>query len=161
MVAIFTFIPSAFEATSAAVISKYLFGMPWVVAFLLGYTLACAGPAILVPCFIKLQDKGYGVKKGIGGILIAACTLDDISMIIINGIILKITIGQIDTTQSSQTRNKEIGMMFVQLVCGVIIGILLGLLGLLFNKYNHMKYTMLLKATYSMMVIIVMPMVAN
>jgi NhaP-type Na+/H+ or K+/H+ antiporter len=161
MVALFTFIPSAFEATTIAVISRYVFEMPWVIAFLLGYTIACAGPAILVPCYIRLQDKGYGVKKGIGGILIAACTLDDIMMIIINGIILKLTIELIDPTQPKRTTNIDIGMVFVQFVSGVLIGILLAYLGLLFNKYLHKKHTMLLKAIYCMIVIIGFPMIAN
>jgi NhaP-type Na+/H+ or K+/H+ antiporter len=67
----------------------------------------------------------------------------------------------IDPSIPIKTRNKDIGMMFLQLICGVIIGLLLGLVGLLFNKYNHMKHTMFFKAFYAMTIIASLPMVAN
>jgi NhaP-type Na+/H+ or K+/H+ antiporter len=56
MVILFTFVPSAIEASVAAVLGHFIFGMPWVVAFFLGYTLACAGPAILIPACIRLSN---------------------------------------------------------------------------------------------------------
>jgi NhaP-type Na+/H+ or K+/H+ antiporter len=145
----------------AAIIAKYLFGMPWVVAFLLGYTIACISPSVLVPCLIKLIEKGYGSKKGIPTSLIAAGTFDDIVLIICNGICLNITIGRITPSATSKSLALAIIMLFVQIISGFIIGGLMGIIGLIFNKLPKYKYLLHAKTVYCMICIIAFPVVAD
>lgn len=57
-----------------------------VIAYTLGYTLACIGPAILDVLMFRLVKLGYGSAKGIPLLLIAAGPIDDMICIINNGI---------------------------------------------------------------------------
>ena len=46
--------------------------------FMLGFVLAAVSPAVVVPCLLSLQEKGYGVDKGIPTLVIAAASVDDV-----------------------------------------------------------------------------------
>ncbi|KAB0343318.1 hypothetical protein FD754_020244, partial [Muntiacus muntjak] len=70
--------PCLMEACSTAVISHFLMNFPWQWAFLLGFVVGAVSPAVVVPSMLHLQEKGYGVEKGIPTLLIAASSLDDI-----------------------------------------------------------------------------------
>lgn len=52
--------------------------------------MAAVSPAVIIPCLFELQDLGYGVKKGIHTLVIAAATLNDIICIALFGIVLGI-----------------------------------------------------------------------
>lgn len=71
-------LPLAFEATTMAVVSHLLLGLPWVWGFILGFVLGAVTPAVVVPSMLLLQKEGYGVEQGIPTLLIAACSCDDI-----------------------------------------------------------------------------------
>nr|CAI9698093.1 unnamed protein product [Rangifer tarandus platyrhynchus] len=70
--------PCLMEACSTAVISHFLMNFPWQWAFLLGFVVGAVSPAVVVPSMLHLQEKGYGIEKGIPTLLIAASSLDDI-----------------------------------------------------------------------------------
>uniref|UniRef100_A0A452RS00 Solute carrier family 9 member B1 n=1 Tax=Ursus americanus TaxID=9643 RepID=A0A452RS00_URSAM len=70
--------PCLMEACSTAVISHFLMNFPWQWGFLLGFVLGAVSPAVVVPSMLLLQESGYGIKKGIPTLLIAASSLDDI-----------------------------------------------------------------------------------
>ncbi|XP_044537565.1 sodium/hydrogen exchanger 9B1-like [Gracilinanus agilis] len=70
--------PCFLEACAAAVVSHFTLRFPWHWGFLLGFVLGAVSPAVVVPSMLMLQDKGYGVKKGIPTLLIAASSFDDI-----------------------------------------------------------------------------------
>ena len=65
---------------SARVLFKYglEYEFPWLWGFLLGFVLAAVSPAVVVPSLLELQDKGYGVAKGIPTLVIAAASVDDV-----------------------------------------------------------------------------------
>lgn len=69
-----TFIPFFVEATATAVLCNLILGFPWMIGFMLGFMLA----AIIIPCFMSLTKRGYGVEKGIPTVVIAACSVDDV-----------------------------------------------------------------------------------
>uniref|UniRef100_A0A8D2B090 Solute carrier family 9 member B1 n=1 Tax=Sciurus vulgaris TaxID=55149 RepID=A0A8D2B090_SCIVU len=73
--------PCIAEACAAAVFSHFLMKFPWQWGFLLGFVLGAVSPAVVVPSMLLLQEKGYGVEKGIPTLLIAASSLDDIMAI--------------------------------------------------------------------------------
>ena len=57
------FSPCLAETLVVAVASHLLLGFPWLWGFMLGFTLAAVSPAVVVPCLLSLQEKGFGVKK--------------------------------------------------------------------------------------------------
>ena len=46
--------------------------------FMLGFVLAAVSPAVVVPSLLSLQERGYGVDKGIPTLVIAAASVDDV-----------------------------------------------------------------------------------
>ncbi|XP_069678720.1 sodium/hydrogen exchanger 9B2-like [Periplaneta americana] len=83
-------VPSIVEICVSAVISHFLFHLPWVWSFLLGSVLAAVSPAVVIPCLFSLQRQGYGLDKGIPTLIIAAASFDDIIGISIFRIILSV-----------------------------------------------------------------------
>ena len=65
---------------SSRILFKYALGyeFPWLWGFLLGFILAAVSPAVVVPSLLELQEKGYGVSKGIPTLVIAAASVDDV-----------------------------------------------------------------------------------
>ncbi|XP_045075032.1 sodium/hydrogen exchanger 9B2-like, partial [Coregonus clupeaformis] len=70
--------PCTVEASTVAVMSHFLMGLPWVWGFILGFVLSAVSPAVVVPSMLLLQKDGYGVEKGIPTLLMAAGSFDDI-----------------------------------------------------------------------------------
>ena len=65
--------------------------MQWTINIALGFCIAAVSPAVLVPSIMILQNKGYGVVKGIPSTLIAASSFDDIIAITVFGVMLQVT----------------------------------------------------------------------
>lgn len=72
------FIPCLVETFVVCVASHLLLGFPWLWGLMLGFVLAAVSPAVVVPCLLQLQEKGYGVVKGIPTLVIAAASVDDV-----------------------------------------------------------------------------------
>ncbi|XP_071190334.1 sodium/hydrogen exchanger 9B2-like isoform X1 [Salvelinus alpinus] len=70
--------PCTVEASTVAVMSHFLMGLPWIWGFILGFVLSAVSPAVVVPSMLLLQKDGYGVEKGIPTLLMAAGSFDDI-----------------------------------------------------------------------------------
>uniref|UniRef100_A0A671WV32 Cation/H+ exchanger transmembrane domain-containing protein n=1 Tax=Sparus aurata TaxID=8175 RepID=A0A671WV32_SPAAU len=70
--------PCLIEACTAALISHFLIGLPWVWGFILGFVLGAVSPAVVVPSMLLLQKDGYGIEQGIPTLLMAAGSFDDI-----------------------------------------------------------------------------------
>jgi len=85
------FMPCLAETCVVAITSHFLIGLPWVWGFMLGFVLAAVSPAVVVPCLLALQEKGWGVAKGIPTLVIAAASVDDVLAISAFTIILGIT----------------------------------------------------------------------
>ena len=86
IVLLLSIVPQTFETFAAAILGHFLFNMPAVISFILGYTLACVSVSVMVPILMKLLEQGYGKKKGIPASLIASGTFDDIICIMLNGL---------------------------------------------------------------------------
>merc|ERR1712080_352082 len=86
-----TFIPCFAEALMVAICSNLILGLPWTVGLMLGFVLAAVSPAVIIPCLMSLSQRGFGVKKGIPTLVIAACSADDVVAISGFGIFLGLT----------------------------------------------------------------------
>ncbi|XP_073699013.1 sodium/hydrogen exchanger 9B2 [Garra rufa] len=71
-------IPLTCEASTMAVVSYLILGLPWIWGFILGFVLGAVSPAVVVPSMLLLQKEGYGLEQGIPTLLMAACSVDDI-----------------------------------------------------------------------------------
>jgi len=98
-----TLLPQVFEATAAAVATRYILSVPagvngspaaddfpWPLCFAHGFTLGAVSPAVIVPSMMILHKQGYGVEKGIPTSMIAASSFDDIIAITAFGVFLTI-----------------------------------------------------------------------
>lgn len=82
-----TFIPLICEAVTQALLAFGLFGMPIELSFCQGFAIGNVAPAIIVPQLMRWNELGYGRSKGIAGSLIAACTFDNITCLILYGVV--------------------------------------------------------------------------
>lgn len=73
-----TVCPGVTEAIIVGVASMFIFEMPFEVAVVLGFVLAAVSPAVVVSGMFDLQHRGYGIKKGIPSLIVAAASFDDV-----------------------------------------------------------------------------------
>jgi len=116
------FSPCMAECVTVAVASHFILDFPWLWGFMLGFVLAAVSPAVVVPCLLSLQERGYGVKKGIPTLVIAAASVDDVLAISGFTILLGITFGNTDSTA------KLILQGPLEAVVGVVWGVAWGAL---------------------------------
>ena len=89
--------------------------------------------------------KGYGNNKGIPATCIAGGTFDVILCIIVLGITTTVTFNRIE---SDGNGGLVIGMLFVELVTGLGIGVIMALLSWVFKFIPHKPTQMWVKAIY-------------
>jgi len=126
-----TFIPCFTEALAVAVFSVVILGLPWTVGFMLGFVLAAVSPAVIIPCLMSLASRGYGVKKGIPTLVIAACSADDVVAISGFGLFLGITFN---------TGAPMYELIFhgpIEVIIGVLFGIFWGVLAQWIPNHDH------------------------
>ncbi|KAG8519399.1 Sodium/hydrogen exchanger 9B1, partial [Galemys pyrenaicus] len=114
--------PCLIEACSTAVISHFLMNFPWQWGFLLGFVVGAVSPAIVVPSMLLLQEKGYGIKKGIPTVLIAASSVDDIMAITGFNTCYSIVFSSDDLLQNLLLSFRDI---FIGVLIGAVLGIFL------------------------------------
>ncbi|KAL1124010.1 hypothetical protein AAG570_001780, partial [Ranatra chinensis] len=83
--------------------------------------VAAVSPAVVVPCLIRLRNKGYGVAKGIPTLIIAVSGIDDASSVAAFGIIHSIMF-------SSNSLVYEILLGPLSIIVGIGFGVIWGLL---------------------------------
>lgn len=127
-----TLCPQLVEAVAAAGLSVALFGLDWLWGLLGGFILGAVSPAVIVPLMLHLQGQGYGKKKGVPTMILAAAGLDDAVAITLIGVIL----GAI--FQAGSIASKIIQGP-VEVVVGVLSGVALGFLSkpLVHAKKRH------------------------
>ncbi|XP_061197151.1 sodium/hydrogen exchanger 9B2-like [Saccostrea echinata] len=72
------FIPCLSEAITGGIVSHFLLGFPWAWSLMLGCILAALSPAVTVPSLVSLQERRYGIAKGIPTMCLAAGGLDNV-----------------------------------------------------------------------------------
>ncbi|XP_062580508.1 sodium/hydrogen exchanger 9B2-like [Saccostrea cucullata] len=72
------FIPCLCEAITGGIVSHFLLGFPWAWSLMLGCILAALSPAVTVPSLVSLQERRYGIAKGIPTMCLAAGGLDNV-----------------------------------------------------------------------------------
>lgn len=129
-----TFLPATFEIVGTLLFTRFVMGWAWVDGFILGTILAAVSPAVIVPRMIHLIEKKYGVKRGIPDMVMAGASADDIV------VILLFTIG-VSIKQTGSFDLSNLLLVPVEIVLGVIYGILIGKGLVYFFKKFHMRDT--------------------
>ncbi|CDW88253.1 mitochondrial sodium hydrogen exchanger 9b2 [Stylonychia lemnae] len=146
-VAALSIIPQICEVITIALISYGLFKMPITLCFTLGYSIACLGPSVMIPVHLYLNGQGYGKDKAILSQLIVAGIFEDTHCIIFFGICQTIAYYQ-NSMQTTQSYGLTIGLLFVDNLIGIAVGILLGLSGLIFRCLCQNNLTQYIKLCF-------------
>ncbi|XP_053335538.1 sodium/hydrogen exchanger 9B2 [Clarias gariepinus] len=111
--------PCLIEASTVALLSHFLMGLPWIWGFILGFVLGAVSPAVVVPSMLLLQKDGYGVEQGVPTLLMAAGSFDDV--LAITG--FTTCLGIAFATGSTWF---NIFRGFLEVLGGVVVGVALG-----------------------------------
>jgi solute carrier family 9B (sodium/hydrogen exchanger), member 1/2 len=124
-------LPAIFEIGGIMLVAPSLLEISLIEAALLGSILAAVSPAVVVPLMIKFMDKGRGAKKGIPTLVLAASSLDDVFVIILFTILLRMYTG------SDVNPLIKLAEIPISIGLGVILGIVPGyILYRLFSRYD-------------------------
>src|SRR5574344_32045 len=77
------FLPACFEIAGIVIFAPLFLGISYFEALFLGSVLAAVSPAVGAPRMIKIIDEGYGKKHGVGELLLAGASCDDVFVIIL------------------------------------------------------------------------------
>lgn len=125
-----SFVPATIEIIGYAIFTPMLFNVNMMEALVIGAILAAVSPAVVVPRMVQLIDEGYGTKKGIPQMLLAASSLDDVFVIVLF------------TTFLGLLQEGNVAVMdFVNIPVSILLGIILGaivgwILAKIFNYYK-------------------------
>jgi solute carrier family 9B (sodium/hydrogen exchanger), member 1/2 len=87
-VLLLAWIPAAVEGFTISLVAQPLLGLTWLEAGLLGSVIAAVSPAVVVPLMLRLIEERRGTAKAIPQMVMAAASLDDIAVIVVNGALL-------------------------------------------------------------------------
>jgi solute carrier family 9B (sodium/hydrogen exchanger), member 1/2 len=123
-------IPCLCEATIASILCKvFRPSTPWPFCFCLGFVEAAVSPAVVVPNIVALADKGYGLKKGIPTMILAATSLDVLVSVTGIGISVDAAFSSLENGGgSSSTTDLVITILIIpiSIIGGIGLGYLLG-----------------------------------
>ncbi|MCK4258441.1 MAG: cation:proton antiporter [Halanaerobiales bacterium] len=121
-----SFIPGLVEGFTILFASRYLLGISWAEAGMLGFIIAAVSPAVIVPSMIVLKEKGYGKNKEIPTMILASASVDDVIAITLFTIFLNIGIG----------KTTSIPLMIAGVPLRILAGLLLGgVVGYVYIKF--------------------------
>ncbi|XP_076457027.1 sodium/hydrogen exchanger 9B2-like [Babylonia areolata] len=115
------FSPCLSEAITDGIASFFILGFSFPWGFILGFVIAAVSPAVVVPCLLRLSDRGYGLNKGVPTLVIAAASIDDVLAITGFGVMTGITFSTGDLAWN-------IVKGPIEAVVGIIIGIVAGII---------------------------------
>lgn len=115
-VLLLAWIPAAVEGFTISLVAQPLLGLSWLEAGLLGSVIAAVSPAVVVPLMLRLIEERRGVSKAIPQMVMAAASLDDIAVIVVNGALLGLLV----------SRSNNVSVQLLRLPVGLLLGIAAG-----------------------------------
>ncbi|MFM1580831.1 cation:proton antiporter [Helcococcus bovis] len=123
-----SFVPATVEILAYTFLAKFIFGIDMLSAAIMGSILSAVSPAVVVPGMINVIEKGYGNKKGIGQLILAGASLDDVFVLAIFSSLVGFSTGG----EFSIYKLLDIP---ISIISGVLIGAIIGyLLSLVLGK---------------------------
>jgi NhaP-type Na+/H+ or K+/H+ antiporter len=93
-VLLLAWIPAACEGLIITLVAPSLLGLSTLEAALLGSVIAAVSPAVVVPLMLRLIEEKRGTERAIPQMVMAAASLDDIAVIVVNGVLLGLLVQQ-------------------------------------------------------------------
>ncbi len=93
-VLLLAWIPATCEALVLTLVAQPLLGLNLLEAALLGTVIAAVSPAVVVPLMLRLIEEKRGTARAIPQMVMAAASLDDILVIVANGVLLGLLVQQ-------------------------------------------------------------------
>ena len=115
-VLLLAWIPATLEGFTISLVAQPLLGLSWLEAGLLGSVIAAVSPAVVVPLMLRLIEERRGTNKAIPQMVMAAASLDDIAVIVVNGALLGLLV----------TRSTNMSAQLLRLPVGLLLGIAAG-----------------------------------
>lgn len=111
-VLLLAWIPAAVEGFTISLVAQPLLGLSWLEAALLGSVIAAVSPAVVVPLMLRLIEQSRGTAKAIPQMVMAAASLDDIAVIVVNGVLLGLLVQQ----------SNDLPLQLLRLPVGLLLG---------------------------------------
>jgi len=116
-----TLLPGVSEAALVGIAGVVLCDMPVALALSMGFILAAVSPAVVVVGMFDLQQRGYGVAKGIPSLVVAAASFDDVVAISGFSMCIGLAVGHGSILQNAFHGPIELGLgLLTGTVCGYI-----------------------------------------
>lgn len=126
------FIPACAEIIGTVILAPILFDVTILEAAIIGSVISAVSPAVIVPRMIMLIDKGYGMQHKIPQIILAGASVDDVFVIVVFTSLTSLAItGTISVIKFIQIP--------VSIFTGIVTGVTLGYILVLFFKKFHMR----------------------
>ena len=126
------FVPALCEIGGYILAGMLFLKLTFAEAALLGCVMAAVSPAVVVPRMLKLKELSYGTDKGIPDMIMAGASSDDVFVIVLFTSFLTVASGGAFSVNIAW-------QVPVSIITGVLIGISVGLLFVLFVKKIHIR----------------------
>ena len=93
-VLLLAWIPATCEGLMITLVAQPLLGLSLLEAALLGSVIAAVSPAVVVPLMLRLIEEKRGTERAIPQMVMAAASLDDVLVIVVNGVLLGLLVQQ-------------------------------------------------------------------
>ncbi len=125
------FLPATCEALLVLMLAPSLLGISSMEAAILGCILAAVSPAVVVPPMIRFIEERRGEGKSIPTMVLAGASLDDVTVIVVYGILISIYSGkQVNVAW-------QVASIPLSILSGVGVGLVVGvLLVFLFERFD-------------------------
>lgn len=121
-------LPNLAEAATVAAAASLLFDFPVAWALLLGFVVSAVSPAVVVPSLLDLQIRGFGTRKGIPTMVLAAASIDDVLSIAGFGLATSMIFGAQGETSVGASLLRAPLELILGLSLGAVLGFACGLL---------------------------------
>ncbi len=125
-------IPCLLEGTAVMLLGRWMWGLSWVDAGMLGFVIAAVSPAVVVPAMLRLRDSGFGSDKRIPTLILAGASLDDVFAITLFSAFLGMSV-----TQGAAGIWTELIRLPLNIIFGTLGGALVGFLLLMLYRSKH------------------------
>ena len=124
-------IPAALEALTVTALGPHFLGLSTMESAILGCVLGAVSPAVVVPLMVRFINERRGTAKGIPTLVLAAASIDDVTVIVAYSVLIGIYSGS-----KVNILWKVMGIP-LSIISGIAVGLVLGIvLYKLFDKFN-------------------------
>lgn len=126
------FVPACFEIAGMMLVAPKLLGISLLDAAIMGTVVAAVSPAIIVPKMLHLMENKIGTHKSIPQMIMAGGSVDDVFVIVMFTAFTTLA-------QGGEVSALNFTQIPISIITGLILGIGIGFVLILFFKRFHMR----------------------